>query len=84
MAASAIFGAIAMEAEAGGGCATRIAKVELPPVSEILGSESVGNIGTRWSTRFPDKKWRSWEELRSGREFTDSNDALGFHIPGAF
>ena len=63
---------------------TRIAKVELPPVSEILGSESVWEYRNKMEYTFSDKKWRSWEELRSGREFTDSNDALGFHIPGAF
>ena len=33
---------------------------------------------------FSNKKWRTWEQVLSGEEFTDSPDALGFHIPGAF
>ena len=31
-----------------------------------------------------DKKWRSWDDIKSGKEFNDSGNALGFHIPGAF
>ena len=33
---------------------------------------------------FSNKKWRSWEDIKSGKEFLDSGNALGFHIPGAF
>ena len=63
---------------------TRIAKVELPPMNDILGSESIWEYRNKMEYTFSNKKWRSWEELRSGEEFTDTNDALGFHIPGAF
>lgn len=63
---------------------TRIAKVELPAISPILGSENVRRYRNKMEYTFSDKKWRSWEDIRSGREFTDSPNALGFHIPGAF
>lgn len=63
---------------------TRIAKVELPSMNDILGSESIWEYRNKMEYTFSNKKWRSWEELRSGVEFTDTNDALGFHIPGAF
>ena len=33
---------------------------------------------------FSNKKWRTWEEIKSCDEFKDSSNALGFHIPGAF
>ncbi|MDE6340070.1 MAG: 23S rRNA (uracil(1939)-C(5))-methyltransferase RlmD, partial [Muribaculaceae bacterium] len=33
---------------------------------------------------FSNKKWRTWEDIKSGKEFDDSGNALGFHIPGAF
>lgn len=62
----------------------RIAKVELPEISPILGSDSIWRYRNKMEYTFSDKKWRSWEDIRSGKEFTDSPDALGFHIPGAF
>ncbi|MDE6299112.1 MAG: 23S rRNA (uracil(1939)-C(5))-methyltransferase RlmD, partial [Muribaculaceae bacterium] len=33
---------------------------------------------------FSDKRWRTWDDIRSGRQFDDNGTALGFHIPGAF
>ncbi len=62
----------------------RIAKVELPAIGETLGSENVWGYRNKMEYTFSDKKWRPWEEIKSGKEFTDSNNALGFHIPGAF
>ncbi len=62
----------------------RIAKVEIPEISPILGSEEIWRYRNKMEYTFSDKKWRSWEDIRSGKEFTDSPDALGFHIPGAF
>lgn len=62
----------------------RIAKVELPTIGETLGSENVWGYRNKMEYTFSDKKWRSWDDIRSGKEFTDSNNALGFHIPGAF
>jgi len=60
----------------------RIAKVEIPEISHILGSEEIWRYRNKMEYTFSDKKWRSWEDIRSGKEFTDSPDALGFHIPG--
>lgn len=63
---------------------TRIGKVELPEFSDILGSEDIWGYRNKMEYTFSNKKWRSWEDIKSGREFTDRADALGFHIPGAF
>lgn len=62
----------------------RIAKVELPEVLPTLGSEREWEYRNKMEYTFSNKKWRTWEDVKSGREFTDSNNALGFHIPGAF
>lgn len=63
---------------------TRIAKVEIPEVRPVLGSEHVWEYRNKMEYTFSDKKWRTWEEVKSGKEFNDSGNALGFHIPGAF
>lgn len=63
---------------------TRIAKVELPEIRSCLGSVSEWHYRNKMEYTFSDKKWRTWEEVNSGVEFTDSGNALGFHIPGAF
>ncbi len=63
---------------------TRIAKVELPAINPIIGSENIWAYRNKMEYTFSNKKWRTREELDSGIEFTDSPDALGFHIPGAF
>lgn len=63
---------------------TRIAKVDFPEVSPILGSAQTLEYRNKMEYTFSDKKWRSWEDVRSGREFTDPPQGLGFHIPGAF
>ncbi len=62
----------------------RIAKVELPDISPILGSEKIWQYRNKMEYTFSNKKWRTWEDVRSGIEFNDSGNALGFHIPGAF
>ncbi|MDE7414121.1 MAG: 23S rRNA (uracil(1939)-C(5))-methyltransferase RlmD [Muribaculaceae bacterium] len=63
---------------------TRIAKVDLPEIRPILGSEKFWEYRNKMEYTFSNKKWRTWEEVKSGKEFTDSNNALGFHIPGGF
>lgn len=63
---------------------TRIAKVELPLITPIQGSDREYAYRNKMEYTFSNKKWRTWEEVRAGKEFTDSSDALGFHIPGAF
>jgi 23S rRNA (uracil1939-C5)-methyltransferase len=62
----------------------RIAKVELPEIRPTLGSQKVWGYRNKMEYTFSDKKWRPWEDIKSGKEFTDSGNALGFHIPGAF
>ena len=62
----------------------RIAKVNLPEIPEALGSEDIYGYRNKMEYTFSSKKWRTWEEINSGREFEDSDNALGFHIPGAF
>lgn len=62
----------------------RIGKIELPEISPILGSAEIFNYRNKMEYTFSDKKWRTWEEVKSGKEFIDSSNALGFHIPGAF
>lgn len=63
---------------------TRIGKIELPAVSPILGSHDVWGYRNKMEYTFSNKKWRTWEEMHSGEPFSDSSNALGFHIPGAF
>lgn len=62
----------------------RIAKVEHPEVMTTLGSEREYGYRNKMEYTFSHKKWRTWEEVKSGSEFTDSSNALGFHISGAF
>lgn len=61
----------------------RIAKVELPDISPILGSDRTRHYRNKMEYTFSNKKWLTWEQMRSQEEFTDRN-AVGFHIPGAF
>lgn len=63
---------------------TRIGKIEIPEVNEILGSKDIWRYRNKMEYTFSDKKWRTWEDVKSGKVFDDSPDALGFHIPGAF
>lgn len=63
---------------------TRIAKVELPEISPILGSSKIWEYRNKMEYTFSNKKWRTWEDIKSGKEFADSPSALGFHIPGGF
>lgn len=62
----------------------RIGKVVLPEIRPTLGSKNIWGYRNKMEYTFSDKRWRSWDDIRSGKEFTDSGNALGFHIPGAF
>lgn len=62
---------------------TRIAKVKLPELNNILGSEKTVRYRNKLEYTFSNKMWLTFEQLESGEEFTDRN-ALGFHIPGSF
>ena len=61
----------------------RIAKVELPEVSPILGSAHTQHYRNKLEFTFSNRLWLTFEQMNSGEEFPDRN-ALGFHIPGAF
>ncbi len=61
----------------------RIAKVEAPEISPIIGSESIWEYRNKMEYTFSNKMWLTFEQLESGEEFPDRN-AAGFHIPGAF
>lgn len=61
----------------------RIAKVELPEIMPIIGSEKIWEYRNKMEYTFSNKRWLSWEQMKSGEEFTDRTGA-GFHIPGAF
>lgn len=61
----------------------RIAKVELPEISPILGSARQKEYRNKLEFGFSNKKWLTLEQVKSGEVF-DQKDALGFHIPGAF
>lgn len=59
----------------------RIGKVELPPVSPILGSKKQYFYRNKMEFSFSDNKWLTYDQIRSGEEIKNRN-ALGFHIPG--
>ncbi|MCM1520644.1 MAG: 23S rRNA (uracil(1939)-C(5))-methyltransferase RlmD [Lachnoclostridium sp.] len=62
---------------------TRIAKIPIPEITPILGSEKIWEYRNKMEYTFSNKKWLTYDEMRSGQEFPD-RDAAGFHIPGAF
>ena len=61
----------------------RIAKIPIPELSPILGSESIWEYRNKMEYTFSKKKWLTFDQLRSGEEFPDRR-AAGFHISGAF
>lgn len=61
----------------------RIAKVPIPEITSILGSENIWEYRNKMEYTFSNKSWLTFEQLKSGEEFPD-RDAAGFHIPGAF
>lgn len=63
---------------------SRIAKIDMPEVNATLGSNDIWGYRNKMEYTFSDKKWRTWEEIKSGADFEDSPCGLGFHIPGAF
>ncbi|WP_109435276.1 MULTISPECIES: 23S rRNA (uracil(1939)-C(5))-methyltransferase RlmD [Aquimarina] len=60
---------------------TRLGKVELPEVSNILGSEDQFFYRNKMEFSFSDSRWLTLEEIQSNTEIENRN-ALGFHIPG--
>lgn len=62
----------------------RIGRVELPEMEPIVAAQDCWEYRNKMEFTFSNKKWRTKEELESGEEFSDSSDALGFHIGGSF
>lgn len=66
-------------------CLERIAKVELPEISPILGSANTVRYRNKLEYSFSNMRWLTQEEIDS---LTDNSNrkqpGLGFHIPGAF
>lgn len=62
---------------------TRIAKVELPEISPIKGSENIWEYRNKLEYTFSNRRWLTPEQMASGEVF-DDRDGAGFHIPGAF
>ncbi|WNB17136.1 23S rRNA (uracil(1939)-C(5))-methyltransferase RlmD [Marivirga arenosa] len=60
----------------------RIAKVDLPKISPILGSENTTFYRNKMEFTFSNNRWLTREEIDSGKEF--ESDALGFHVPKRF
>ncbi len=61
----------------------RIGGIELPPHSEILGSENQYFYRNKMEYTFSNKRWLTLDEIQSEEDITDK-DALGFHVPGMF
>lgn len=61
----------------------RIGKVELPEISTIMGSAKTTFYRNKLEFTFSNKRWLTQDEIDTRDEIND-NDALGFHVPGAF
>lgn len=61
----------------------RIAKIDIPEITPILGSVNVWEYRNKMEYTFSNKSWLTYEQMQSGEEFPDRN-AAGFHISGAF
>ncbi|MCM1138862.1 MAG: 23S rRNA (uracil(1939)-C(5))-methyltransferase RlmD [Muribaculaceae bacterium] len=61
----------------------RIAKIPLPEINPIIGSENVWEYRNKMEYTFSNKMWLTFDQLKSGQDFPDRR-AAGFHIPGAF
>lgn len=61
----------------------RIAKIQIPEISPILGSKNIWEYRNKMEYTFSNKCWLTYEQMKSGEGFPD-RDAAGFHISGAF
>lgn len=61
---------------------TRIAKVDIPEVLPILGSNKTRYYRNKLDFTFSNNRWLTKEEINSGEKF--QRNALGFHIPKMF
>ena len=62
---------------------TRIGKIELPDISQIIGSSEEYHYRNKLEYTFSDKRWLTKEEIGTETKF-EKEGALGFHIPGLF
>jgi 23S rRNA (uracil1939-C5)-methyltransferase len=62
---------------------TRLAKIELPEFSPILGSEEAYFYRNKLEFSFSNKRWMTVEEIAGTADLGNKN-ALGFHIPKMF
>lgn len=60
----------------------RIAKVDIPEVLPILGSNKTRYYRNKLDFTFSNNRWLTKEEINSGEKF--QRNALGFHIPKMF
>ena len=60
---------------------TRIAKVDLPPITPILGSQQIYQYRNKLEFTFADHQWLTTEQMKAGVPFTPG---LGFHMPTSF
>ncbi len=58
----------------------KLTKTDIPPV---LGCENNFYYRNKLEFAFTDRRWLTYEEINSGKEFEHRN-ALGFHVPGSF
>ena len=65
---------------------TRIGKIELPPISPILGSKHIYEYRNKLEFTCSDRQWLPWEtiEAAGGLDHIDNTYGLGFHIPNCF
>lgn len=62
----------------------RIAKVELPEIAPICGSEKEYGYRNKMEYTFSARRWHTWEDMHSGKADNEDSIALGFHVPGGF
>ncbi len=62
---------------------TRIAKVELPECSPILGSKKTLEYRNKLEFGFANKRWLTKEQIRSGEAF-ERQESVGYHANGTF
>jgi len=62
---------------------SRIGKLELPQVNDILGSEKTEYYRNKLEFTFSNKRWMTKEGIATEAKI-DNPKALGFHIPGMF
>lgn len=61
----------------------RIAKVELPEITPIFGSENIWEYRNKMEYTFSNRRWLTWEQVNAG-EVPENRCGAGFHISGAF